>query len=399
MISGFWRTVSPEAWPAPPKRFSFSTLADIEDCPRRWALKHGVFTQVWDGSGYPERPSAGALLGRVAHMAIERVSRALNRAGEWSPEAAVRQLRLLGGLTSVIRGCISDEINGQEQNPRCQDRAEATRAQLDRHVPELRLTVQSALNRLVDAADVQAPRTQALQGSRHPLGAGYHPEVMLAPETLEWIGYPDVIRLSSDRCEIIDYKTSEPKPWHIEQVRLYALLWARDRVLNPSARLATTLFLVYQSQTVEVAGPDEGDLGDLETQLRPRVEAAKTALGLNPPTARVGPETCRNCDVKHLCDDYWQLGSQAKLAVQPELHVRSVQALVNARRGDRVVSLFIERDPYTPPGTSGLMRSQDPNHLRPGQHVRLLEVAVTRDTNSDSVIVTYTSRSEAFVVG
>src|SRR5687767_8106201 len=94
-----WEVKPPSSWPAPPPRMSVSTLAAIEDCPRRWALGHASYPDVWTGLGYPPSVSEGALEGNVVHTAIERIVKALVAAGcsSVSDASFVSTLLALGG--------------------------------------------------------------------------------------------------------------------------------------------------------------------------------------------------------------------------------------------------------------------------------------------------------------
>lgn len=50
-----WRVVTPATWPAPPAVMSVSTYAEIEECPRRWALSSAEYPELWGGRGYPPK--------------------------------------------------------------------------------------------------------------------------------------------------------------------------------------------------------------------------------------------------------------------------------------------------------------------------------------------------------
>lgn len=391
----FWHVVSPVAWPSPPSRLSFSAVTEIESCPRRWALSHGDYGDLWDGKGYPHRPTLGALSGRVAHLAIERISRAVSDAEDSTPAGVVVLLRSLGGISRVISECVSEEIARLSGNPRARHRS-ALELDLRRRIPELRLVVQSALSRALGSTADSAPSHGRGSSGRTALGVGYHSEVELAPESLAWVGYADAIRLTEDLCEIIDYKTGNPSPSHEEQVRLYALLWARDLVANPTGRPAARLQLVYPATTQEVAVPTGLELDRLELEMTERARVADSTLRKVPPDAIVSADGCRFCDVKALCGEYWTPRGQSILAVLPEPRTRSVQGVVSGHRGDAVMTVTVELDPFLAPGSVVVVTRRDSREYARGDRLRMIDVHVADDPELGSAVVSFGPKSEVF---
>lgn len=394
----FWRAVPPVTWPSPPSRLSHSAIVDIETCPRRWALAHADYSHLWGGKGYPRRPNVSALSGRVAHLALERISQAIRDAGEPTFAGAALQLRALGGISRVLAECASVEIAHLDDNPRARDRSAALESELDRRIPELRLVVQSALNQALTGAATSSAAEPYGPPMRNALGFGYHSEVELSPDDMAWVGYADAIRLTEDACEIIDYKTGEPSPSHEDQVRLYALLWARDSVVNPTSRLATRLVLVYPGIVREVDAPTHADLELLQRQLRERAAAAEVELLRSPPRANVTTEGCKFCDVKQLCQDYWTSVGQSDLRVLPEPWARSIQGVVRGHRGDSVTVIEVEFDPYLAPGTEAVVTRLESEARAPGQRLRLMDVRIVDDPEAGGVVVNLGPKSEVFLV-
>src|SRR5215470_16746746 len=100
--------VAPTTWPEPPRAMSVSTLAEMELCPRRWALKSAAYPEIWSGKGYPPKTHLNALGGSVVHLTVEAVTRALALEGCPSVEdpVATRVVRDLGGFTQVVNDSI-----------------------------------------------------------------------------------------------------------------------------------------------------------------------------------------------------------------------------------------------------------------------------------------------------
>ena len=85
---------------------------------------------------------------------------------------------------------------------------------------------------------------------------------------------PVILTLSATHCEIRDFKTGTPKDEHQFQLLIYALLWWRDRDLNPSARLANRLIVSYDDRDIEIQAPGVDVLCSTEEELRKRTTAA-----------------------------------------------------------------------------------------------------------------------------
>ena len=74
--------------PAPPGFWSYSSLKEIDACPRRYALARASYPDLWDGPGYPQAPTLAALFGDVVHGALETIVKALAASGCESATAA-----------------------------------------------------------------------------------------------------------------------------------------------------------------------------------------------------------------------------------------------------------------------------------------------------------------------
>ena len=99
-----WQVSRPSLWPEAPPWMSYSTLSDLEACPRRWALSAAEYPNVWEGSGYPRPPRQAALEGTVVHLSLQKITHALVGSGcaSLSDENVISTLRKLGGYTAVV---------------------------------------------------------------------------------------------------------------------------------------------------------------------------------------------------------------------------------------------------------------------------------------------------------
>ncbi len=214
-----WHVSNPSGWPKAPRWMSFSTLSELEACPRRWALSAADYPHVWGKRGYPRRPQVSALEGTVVHLALEKITHALARHGCTSlrEARAFSALKELGGYTVIISECIDCALRPYEGNPRATPILDAARQRLTPRVPEFRTRIQGLLSRIRfvsrDGISLEAP-THGINETRYQLLHGSHAEVELQVPELGWHGVADLLTLSSGFCEIQDFKTGIPKREH-----------------------------------------------------------------------------------------------------------------------------------------------------------------------------------------
>lgn len=400
----FWTVVEPDSWPSAPIRMSYSTLRGIEACPRRWGLGRSEYTGSMGMSGYPRRLRIGSLAGEVAHLTLRRAAEALHRAGCISPEdpSVVSALRDLGGLSAVLESCAEDVIGRLAANPRAAHRITQFQVDLVRRLPELRQVVQGTLQRMfgvtVSPASADQPSPLAEGAKRSALGLGFHAEVELAPAGLDWVGVADAIKVGPQTCEIIDYKTGEEDPGHSEQLRIYALLWARDGKINPEARLATDLTVAYPGTARIVPAPSGSELDELETELRRRADSARAALQHQPPAAEVSAANCRFCDVKQLCGEYWTPEGQESISDDAALSPRCLQVEILEPLGVRAWRVAVDVDPLLEPGTLALLVAQEAMSWERGARVRLLDVHLEEPAEDRLHVIHLGPSAEAYLV-
>lgn len=334
-----WRVITPTTWPAPPTEMSVSTHAEIEECPRRWALSAAEYPELWGGRGYPPKLQVAALAGSVVHLALEIITKQLTRAGvpSLSDPSAPQVLRALGGYTRVVEECVERILKRYNDNPRAGALMEHAQRTLRGQVPTLRARVQSMLSRIrlpKGAATPTAPSTSKSSGPppRLPLANGTYPEVEVRAKSIGWKGKVDLLVLGDDACEITDFKTGAADEGHKFQVRAYAVMWRLDDELNPSERLVDRLVLAYEAQDVDVAPPSASEIDDLSRELLARRQTAEAALAARPPSAHPSTEACRYCGVRQLCNAYWAGSSQA---VSDDGRFGDVELKITGRHGPR----------------------------------------------------------------
>ncbi len=389
-------------WPAQPEWMSYSSLRELEECPRRWALRRASYPEIWDRSGYPDYPAVPTLVGDVVHLALEHILRALvdQRCDSPRSACAVGVLRALGGYTSIVEAAIDSTLSRLEVNPRVRYRLPSYRTALGMKLPELRRRVQEIVSR--SALSLREDRGNAGDAGSHAgaLAIGSHAEVELRVQALGWLGRVDLISLTPTSCEIVDYKTGKEQGSHAEQLRTYALLWSRDSVLNPTARPATKLVIAYPTNDRPVDVPDATSLNAMEASIRVRTDAAREELRGRPPRAHPARETCSNCSVRHLCAEYWQdLATRTELA---EERIESptfgdVELHVETRNGPKSWDVVVTRGITSAAKVKArVLASDESTSLLPGSRVRLLNVLIHREEEGQNLLLTIAASTETF---
>lgn len=389
--STFWQVSRPSSWPEAPPWMSFSTLSDLEACPRCWALSAADYPHIWKHRGYPCIPQPAAHEGKIVHLALQRIIGALVERGCTSllDERALSTLRGLGGYTAIILRCLESVLQPYEENPRAAPFLDRIRDRLVARVAELRSRVQRFLSRIYSECRAPAPgcpTTNPEKEFRHQLQPGFYAEVELRASDMGWHGVADLITLSSVSCEIRDFKTGTLKEEHKFQLRTYALLWARDRDLNPTGRLADKLVLSYDERDVEVPAPTANSLRFLEDELRERSAAARASLQAHPPEAKPSPENCGYCTVRHLCEEYWQwLARRGEYSESPKGQFADLQIKLSGRHGPSSWDGILESFSGLKPGQPILLRTANLRFdLYPDQRLRLLNVHIIM-SNQDPI--------------
>ena len=373
-------------WPGPPARWHYSALRDIEVCPRRWALSNATYPGLWSGRGYPRRPSPAALVGRVIHRSVESIIRSLTRAGCTGledPTSAV-VLRDLGGISEIVDSQVEAELHDLQVNPRAARMSDSLKRYLTEHAPSMRTAVQQ----LVRNVERISPRRQrAFPGTAQPtrLSPGTYPEQVVEDEALSFMGVIDLLEVTEDGAEIAEFKSGSPDPTHEEQVRCYSAVWRYDATRNPDGWPATRLRIAYPSGSIDVA-PDRVDDDHTRNELRVRISIATEALEQDVPDARPTPENCRFCSVRHLCDEYWESGTNEATANAVDLEL-VVQELRTASSATVLL-----------PGMSSsvtLLGSFD--GVGPGDRLRALELFKSVNKDTGEIRLRVGPQSELFV--
>jgi len=220
---------------------------------------------------------------------------------------------------------------------------------------------------------------------------------------MHWRGRADLLILNDTQCELIDFKTSEYNDKHEFQMLVYALLWCRDSVLNPTLRPFTKLTLSYVQEDKQIPVPTGADLRLLELEIKQRTKKVLDTLSLSPPCPLASIEKCRFCDVRQLCDDFWKM--KIKDDRNPNISKnRLLDAEITIIKQHSPLSWSVEIDggPYFKSDNTALMRVPPTHYLvhsaAQGDRLRLLDVNFIQDLTEETnlAILTLNKFSEVF---
>ncbi|MEK7472352.1 MAG: PD-(D/E)XK nuclease family protein, partial [Patescibacteria group bacterium] len=348
------------------------------------------------------------LAGTVVHLAVETATKEFARAGFYSPRSpgAVAVMKKLGGYSALLGQCIDRVLNYYADNPRTKHLIENARQKLRSEVPEMRMQVQKFLGSLrLESVPPIATASKRTSGDqvRSPLGPGAYPEIVLKAATISWMGKVDLLTISDSSCEIIDFKTGVPSDQHTFQLRVYALLWSRDKELNPSARKIDKLTVVYRSNQVAVDVPFSAELDKIDSEIVSRTIKVRVAAEGHPPEARPSTETCRFCSVRQLCKEYWQADIQQRIGGESTnlLKYIDVEMVITDRHGPMSWDGVVVTATRCTSGTRIVLRATNPSvEFRAGDRLRVLDAHLAMpEHESDPSTVTMGVFSEVFKEG
>jgi hypothetical protein len=384
---------------APPEFWSYSTLKEVGECPRRFALTHARYPDLWDRPMYPTLPNPAALFGNVVHAALEVVVRAFVDAGVTSVNGVegTDVLRELCGLTSIVEDATTKELAPLDDNPRLtNDQRRRLARNLRARAPEARMQVQTYLSRtpFTPSANAHAvnPSPGASAPRRRALQEGSHAEVRLVAPDLSLTGRIDLLTIAGPSVTIVDYKSGAPSAAHQEQLWLYALLWVSDDVANPDGRAVDALVAAYRERDAAVETPSAAELDDMAKAYGTRVGDANSELRSSDPPAKPSEEGCRFCSVRQLCNTYWER-MVPEVASVNEGAWFDFEGVVGARNGPH--SWWMARPGSRQPELL-LRTSSQAVPLVEGDRIRMLGLHRASDPELTKPVATFTSTSEVF---
>jgi hypothetical protein len=288
---------TPTGWASPPDTWSYSSLASVDQCPRRWQF---LQSQWGDYPRYPTRAHPAAIEGTIVHEALDRLTRACGRLGNpalGSPGFAIALQE--SRFYDFFAEAIADWQTRLNAHPRPGPvfRLRSNPQELANVAVRLFRQQYKATNDAVatvyDHPSAASSNLLSLLQSKGALS-----EIRLRHPTLAFQGVLDRVQGVADGIEIIDFKTGTPGEAHRQQLLLYALLWWRCSGQTP-ARITAQYLQGGQTWII-----DEATLVETENALHTRITSSTATLSQTPAPCRPGPH-CNQCPVRAHCDEGW----------------------------------------------------------------------------------------------
>lgn len=374
--------------PSTPSVWSYSSLRQAEACPRQWVLARSRYPDLWDGYGYPTIPAFAALSGEIVHRALERILTALVSGGCTDPSApeAVSVMKELGGYSNILKSAAEDVMDGIESNPRSASRVHEYRRQIGQRISEMRQQTQSLVIR-ADLAESGVRGLGAAPVAPAALPNGTYAELGVSSQSLRFGGRMDLVKVADGCVQITDFKTGKPDPHHHDQLRVYEVLWEQRDGAAAADLHVSALVLAYGDgdERYDALAPD---LLDEATQaLARRIDTAAESVLEPQPAAQLGDETCGFCNVRHLCDPYWEWVGH--LPVSEGLF--DVEAEITGVNGPRSWM-------FRSTSEHGILRTDEGADLSPGQRIRILAARRVSAVDEQPVVISLTRGSEVFTL-
>lgn len=402
-----WMVTEPSERTLAPEWMSFHLYKDAQRCPLSVSLQRSHYRQLWDGFGYPTRPSTSAVSGIVIHQAAETILRQFAESGVTSlmQPIAMTVLKELGGFTKVIENALDAFFTSQSNNPRFEQFRNDLSRTLRLKLPHLRATLQALIAGNVwtfsatkpkALKSVKAPILQQKAIQRFPLGKGTFVEVDLEDAISKWRGRPDIMSVSEQGCSITDLKSGNASEEHAEQLTVYSMLWLEDSDRNPSRLPVQGLQIVYATGTVAITVPDDEQATTFRRNLVASSDLVRSALNSPDVPANPSRENCRHCSVKLLCEPYWQSLS----AVGLDGDYSNNQVTLLEMRGERAWLATVTSSSSLQANEKVIVRAYQGgksfwSDLKPGFSVRLTDGLLSSTEESVIPVINLSMMTEA----
>lgn len=306
----FHRITGPTEWAQAPAEFSFSSLREMEACPRRWQLAHSSYQTL---KRCPSRAVEAAIVGTIIHEVLEALVGALTDRGLPEPDSDLWcEAMAAVGVMATVRAKLVRVEQEHVHHPRDPGfRVKRTAREINNEVLGL-LRSQAARARRTATTSGLAGESHAPQDALQRLQRrGMLAEHPVRHPSLPVRGVIDLVVRTPEGTKIVDFKTGVLKPEYRNQLELYATMWFRETGDLPVA------LEISHGEGIERFPFDRGGVDRVEVDTRGRVEGMRTRLSVIPAEARPGDE-CVHCSVRPFCDAYWALPTQGRLPSDPK---------------------------------------------------------------------------------
>ena len=372
--------------------WSASTLNEVEECPKRFALRRASFPEIWSRAGFPNRISAAQVKGIVVHEVVSMIMNSVQNSSELAETSVMSFLKERGGYLELLKIILEKELLSVNSNPRAELMVESIKREILSDLSELRGQVQyfvkESINKLPAASSrVENEEINEMASTTFQIPP-INSEYKIVDSEFPIEGYLDLLLTNEVIDHIIDYKTS--KTIHDEywdQLSLYAWLWYRSakNLRKGDCRIEVISGAnLSESRIIKIE-----DLPTIQMNVLDRIENAEQSI-TGEIAAKPSIDSCKFCAVKVLCNPYWNMNeNQSAEAKWSDMRIRTIGSL-----GGNAWSVSILSDD-TP--AMLIVGDRDDGSIEIGQELRLLNAYKNEDEET-GVVIRLSQNSEIFRV-
>ena len=361
--------------------WSASTLNEVEECPKRFALRRASFPEIWSRAGFPNRISAAQVKGIVVHEVVSMIMNSVQNSSELAEISVMSFLKERGGYLELLKSILDKELLSANSNPRAELMVESIKREILSDLSELRGQVQyfvkESINKLPAASSrVENEEINEMASTTFQIPP-INSEYKIVDSEFPIEGYLDLLLTNEVIDHIIDYKTS--KTIHDEywdQLSLYAWLWYRSakNLRKGDCRIEVISGAnLSESRIIKIE-----DLPTIQMNVLDRIENAEQSI-TGEVAAKPSIDSCKFCAVKVLCNPYWNMNeNQSTEAKWSDMRIRTIGSL-----GGNAWSVSILSDD-TP--AMLIVGDRDDGSIEIGQELRLLNAYKNEDEETGAVI-------------
>lgn len=372
--------------------WSASTLNEIEECPKRFALRRASFPEIWSRAGFPNRISAAQVKGIVVHEVVSMIMNSVQNSSELAEKSVMSFLKERGGYLELLKSILDKELLAANSNPRAELMVEAIKREILADLSELRGQVQYFVKESINKLPVASSRVGNEEINEIPSTTfqilPINSEYKIVDSEFPIEGYLDLLLTNEVIDHIIDYKTS--KTIHDEywdQLSLYAWLWYRSakNLRKGDCRIEVISGAnLSESRVIKIE-----DLPAIQMSVLDRIKNAELSI-TGEIAAKPSIDSCKFCAVKVMCNAYWKMNeNQSTEAKWSDMRIRTTGSL-----GGNAWSVSILSDD-TP--AMLIVGDRDDGSIEIGQELRLLNAYKNEDEET-GVVIRLSQNSEIFRV-
>lgn len=367
--------------------WSASTLNEVEECPKRFALRRASFPEIWSRAGFPNRISAAQVKGIVVHEVVSMIMNFVQNSTQLAELSVMTFLKERGGYLELLKIVLEKELLSANSNPRAELMVESIRREILADLSELRGHVQyfvkESINKLPTASSRVKNDEIASVNFQLP---SINSEYKIVDYEFPIEGYLDLLLTNEDIDHIIDYKTSKTiydEYW--DQLRLYAWLWYRSpkNLRKGDCRIEVISGSnLSESRVIKIQ-----DFPTIQRNVLDRIKNAEQSIS-GDIAAKPSIDSCKFCAVKVICDPYWNMNE--KQSTEGKWLDMRIRTLANLGGNAWRVSIFSDDTP-----AMLIVGDRDDGSIDIGQELRLLN-AYKNEDEEIGVVIRLSQNSEIF---